>query len=87
MNVDESNENEDDEIAHALAAADALGKATQVSSVETDVITDGLKELDMDNYDEEEDGNYSPLANMLIWVEHSLFIFNVLAVLFIFNSF
>lgn len=56
MNVDESNEHEDDEVAHALAAADALGKATQVSSVETDDITDGLKELDMDNYDEEEDG-------------------------------
>lgn len=56
MNVDESKENEDDEVAIALAAADALGKATQVSSVGTDDITDGLKELDMDNYDDEEDG-------------------------------
>ncbi|KAM3338526.1 periodic tryptophan protein 1 isoform X1 [Capsicum galapagoense] len=56
MNVDESKENEDDEVAHALVAADALGKATQVASVGTDDITDGLKELDMDNYDEEEDG-------------------------------
>ncbi|KAL3339022.1 hypothetical protein AABB24_027904 [Solanum stoloniferum] len=56
MNVDESKENEDDEVAIALAAADALGKATQVSSVGTDDIIDGLKELDMDNYDEEEEG-------------------------------
>lgn len=91
MNVDESKENEDDEIAHALAAADALGKATQVSSVGTDDITDGLKELDMDNYDDEDDGNLSPLANMLIWVEHSFFssffISNVLAVFFMFSSF
>uniref|UniRef100_M1A5R7 WD-repeat protein n=1 Tax=Solanum tuberosum TaxID=4113 RepID=M1A5R7_SOLTU len=56
MNVDESEENEDDEVAIALAAADALGKATQVSSAGTDDIIDGLKELDMDNYDEEEEG-------------------------------
>ncbi|KAM3374739.1 periodic tryptophan protein 1 [Capsicum galapagoense] len=56
MHVDESKENEDDEVAHALAAADALGKATQVACVGADDIADGLKELDMDNYDEEEDG-------------------------------
>ncbi|PHT30553.1 hypothetical protein CQW23_29858 [Capsicum baccatum] len=56
MHVDESKENEDDEVAHALAAADALGKATQVASVGADDIADGLKELDMDNYDDEEDG-------------------------------
>ncbi|MCD7463219.1 hypothetical protein HAX54_050169, partial [Datura stramonium] len=56
MNFDESKENEHDEVALALAAADALGKATQVASIGTDDITDGLKELDMDNYDDEEDG-------------------------------
>ncbi|KAK4371581.1 hypothetical protein RND71_011056 [Anisodus tanguticus] len=38
------------------SAADALGKATQVASLGTDDITDGLKGLDMDNYDDEEDG-------------------------------
>ncbi|KAJ8565013.1 hypothetical protein K7X08_001473 [Anisodus acutangulus] len=56
MNVDESKGKDDDEVAVALSAADALGKATQVASLGTDDITDGLKELDMDNYDDDEDG-------------------------------
>lgn len=81
MNVDESKKNEDDEVAIALAAADALGKATQVSSAGTDDIIDGLKELDMDNYDEEEEGKLNALTHILIWVEHSFFYnSNVLAV-------
>ncbi|KAL3517575.1 hypothetical protein ACH5RR_020164 [Cinchona calisaya] len=46
----------DDEIAQALAAADALGKGSRGTHPETDSITDALKELDMDNYDEEDDG-------------------------------
>ncbi|KAL3531343.1 hypothetical protein ACH5RR_010665 [Cinchona calisaya] len=46
----------DDEIAQALAAADALGKGSKGTNAETDSITDALKELDMDNYDEEDDG-------------------------------
>lgn len=56
MNVDESKENEDDEVAVALAAANALGKATKDVSLGTDNITNGLKELKMENYDDEEDG-------------------------------
>ncbi|XP_009801085.1 uncharacterized protein LOC107797017 [Nicotiana tabacum] len=56
MNVDESKENEDDEVAVALAAANALGKATKDVSLGTDNITNGLKELNMENYDDEEDG-------------------------------
>ncbi|KAA8550863.1 hypothetical protein F0562_002547 [Nyssa sinensis] len=47
-----------DEIAHALVAADALGKASKstTSGTNFDDITDGLKELDMEHYDEEDDG-------------------------------
>ncbi|KAL6007138.1 hypothetical protein ACLOJK_032634 [Asimina triloba] len=42
-----------DEISQALAAADALGKKSGSNFEE---ITDGLKELNMDNYDEEDAG-------------------------------
>ncbi|XP_073143509.1 uncharacterized protein [Henckelia pumila] len=45
-----------DELVNALAAADALGKAPSNSKLETDGLTDALKELDMDNYDDEDDG-------------------------------
>lgn len=41
-----------DEVAHALAAASTLG----CTNLETDSIEDALKELDMDHYDEEDDG-------------------------------
>ncbi|KAI3472797.1 hypothetical protein Pfo_031126 [Paulownia fortunei] len=54
MNVDAFKQ--DDELARALSAADALGKASKSSKQETDSLTDALKELDMDNYDEEDDG-------------------------------
>ncbi|KAK6120080.1 hypothetical protein DH2020_046210 [Rehmannia glutinosa] len=54
MNVDAVKQ--DDELARALSAADALGKASKSSKAETDSLTDALKELDMDNYDEEDDG-------------------------------
>ncbi|KAK4373629.1 hypothetical protein RND71_009013 [Anisodus tanguticus] len=75
MNVDESKGKDDDEVVVALSAADALGKATQVASLGTDDITDALKELDMDNYDDDDDGNLSPLANMFICVQHSIELF------------
>ncbi|CAI9784857.1 unnamed protein product [Fraxinus pennsylvanica] len=45
-----------DEVAHAMAAANALGKASKSTNPETDSIADALKELDMDYYDEEDDG-------------------------------
>ncbi|KAF8405898.1 hypothetical protein HHK36_007976 [Tetracentron sinense] len=45
-----------DEVAHALSVADALGKTSNNTSSGFQNITDGLRELDMDNYDEEEDG-------------------------------
>lgn len=54
MNVDAFNQ--DDELARALSAADALGKASKSAKPETDSLTDALKELDMDHYDEEDDG-------------------------------
>ncbi|KAL2471293.1 Transducin/WD40 repeat-like superfamily protein [Abeliophyllum distichum] len=45
-----------DEVAHALAAANALGMASKSTNPETEGIADALKELDMDGYDEEDDG-------------------------------
>lgn len=55
MDVDDS---KDEEIANALAVAQALGKSSESTKSETkyDDIADGLKELDMDNYDDEDDG-------------------------------
>ncbi|KAK4408069.1 putative WD repeat-containing protein C17D11.16 [Sesamum angolense] len=54
MNVDALKQ--DDELARALSAADALGKTSKSSMAETDRLTDTLRELDMDRYDEEDDG-------------------------------
>lgn len=56
MDVDASKQT--DEVTHALAVADALGKSSKnnKSAAKFDDITDGLKELDMDNYDEEDEG-------------------------------
>ena len=62
MDLDQSKQ--DAEVAQALAAADALGKGSKGTHPETDSIADALKELDMDNYDEEDDGN-SILENCL----------------------
>ncbi|KAL2488919.1 Transducin/WD40 repeat-like superfamily protein [Forsythia ovata] len=45
-----------DEVAHALAAANALGMASKSTNPETDGIADALKELDMDGCDKEDDG-------------------------------
>lgn len=45
------------DVAQALAVADALGKTSKnKSGTQLEDLTDGLKELDMDNYDEEDDG-------------------------------
>lgn len=48
----------DEEIVNALAVAQALGKSSETTNLETkyDDIAEGLKELDMDNYDNEDDG-------------------------------
>ncbi|KAL2556805.1 Transducin/WD40 repeat-like superfamily protein [Forsythia ovata] len=59
MNSNESQQN--DKVAHALAAADALGKASKSVNPITDSITDALKDLEMDNYDEEDDGIFMEL--------------------------
>ncbi|KAF5955624.1 hypothetical protein HYC85_008480 [Camellia sinensis] len=46
-----------DEVARALVAADALGKASlSTTSVPFQDIADSLQELDMEHYDEEDDG-------------------------------
>ncbi|KAK2976588.1 hypothetical protein RJ640_024209 [Escallonia rubra] len=56
MNVDAARQPE--EVTHALVAAEALGKVpkTTTSGTNFEDIADGLRELDMDNYDEEDDG-------------------------------
>ncbi|KAJ0027285.1 hypothetical protein Pint_36037 [Pistacia integerrima] len=47
-----------DEVSQALAVADALGKTSKSknSGTKLDDIADGLKELDMDHYDDEDEG-------------------------------
>lgn len=47
---------QDDDLSNALSAANALGKAIKTGNPEADSLTEALKELDMDNYDEEDDG-------------------------------
>lgn len=47
---------QDEEIAHALVAAEALGKGSKITNSESDSIADAFEKLDMDNYDEENDG-------------------------------
>ncbi|XP_074558735.1 uncharacterized protein LOC141814695 [Curcuma longa] len=54
MDVDASIE--EDEVVHALAAAKALSNKGDKSSSCFPDIADGLRELDMDHYDEEDDG-------------------------------
>ncbi|GMY22608.1 periodic tryptophan protein 1 like [Fagus crenata] len=46
------------EVAQALEVADALGRTSNIAKSKTsfDNIADGLRELDMENYDEEDDG-------------------------------
>ena len=46
------------EVAQALEVADALGRTSNIakSKASFDNIGDGLRELDMENYDEEDDG-------------------------------
>lgn len=69
--VDGSNEDEEEieedeiqisEVDHAKAVAEAFGKSSKSknasSSMEVDEVAEGLKELDMDNYDEEDDGTF-----------------------------
>ncbi|GFP84366.1 periodic tryptophan protein 1 homolog [Phtheirospermum japonicum] len=54
MNVDAFNQ--DGELARASFAADALGKPSKNGNPECDSLANALKELDMDRYDEEDDG-------------------------------
>lgn len=56
MGVEENEQG--DNVSHALAVANALGKTSKSknSGDKFDDITDGLKELDMDNYDDEDEG-------------------------------
>ncbi|XP_042506648.1 uncharacterized WD repeat-containing protein C17D11.16-like [Macadamia integrifolia] len=55
MDVDAAKQTDD--VSHALAAANALGRTCNTSSgTNFQDITDGLRELDMDHYDEEDDG-------------------------------
>lgn len=55
--MDADAEKQTGEVAQALAVADALGKTSNnKSGAQLEDLTDGLKELDMENYDEEDDG-------------------------------
>ena len=64
---DEKEEEEDgdeiSEVNHAKAVAKGFGKSSNRKkasiSMEVDEVADGLKELNMDNYDEEDDGMFS----------------------------
>lgn len=49
---------EEDEVAQALAAADAIGKSSKSTDLKNTFhdITNGLQELNMEQYDEEDDG-------------------------------
>ena len=56
----------DEEVAHAKAVAKSLGKscsksnvASSSSSTDPDEVVKFMKELDMDNYDEEDDGTFT----------------------------
>ncbi|KAJ6907192.1 periodic tryptophan protein 1 [Populus alba x Populus x berolinensis] len=65
------------EVSQALAVANALGRSSKVNKSETkfDDIADGLQELDMDNYDEEDDENKRVIGRHagLVW-EHLIHI-------------
>ena len=55
--MDAGAEKQTGEVAQALAVADALGKTSKSKSgTQLEDLTDGLKELDMEHYDEEDDG-------------------------------
>lgn len=56
MDVDAAKQT--DEIACALEVADALGRTSNKAKLATsfDDVTNSLRELDMENYDEEDDG-------------------------------
>lgn len=62
-----------DEVSHAMAVAGALGKASKSkNSARFDDIADGLKELDMDHYDDEDEG-----ASVFNFIYFSLVLFDV----------
>lgn len=53
-NDDERMSMQDEDIAHALVAADALGKGSKSTNTDSDHIAEALEKLDMDNYDKED---------------------------------
>jgi hypothetical protein len=67
---DENEEDDDankknDEVAHALTVADAIGKPSNENS---DDITLALKDLNMDNYDEEDEEGVFLFIHILNYV-------------------
>ncbi len=54
MDVDSTAKDTDTDVGKALAVAHALGRSSRGKKI--DDIADGLKELDMENYDEEDEG-------------------------------
>lgn len=58
---DSDNEDENDEVAKALTVADAVGKS---SNGNCDDITLALNDLNMDRYDDEDEGIYLFVQNL-----------------------
>ena len=54
--IDVEIEKQDDEVAQALTVADAIGKT---SAEKSDDISIALRELNMENYDDEDEGTYN----------------------------
>ncbi|EFH46274.1 hypothetical protein ARALYDRAFT_914780 [Arabidopsis lyrata subsp. lyrata] len=87
---DEEEETDDEEengdVAHAKAIAKEFGKSSKSknassssSSMEVDEVADGLKELDMDNYDEEDDapGLGIFITPVMRWIHISRTIYDI----------
>lgn len=72
--MDVDNLKEVDEVAHALAAAKALGKdQVTKSSADLQDISDILRELNMDHYDDEDEGAFSsPTFLFKLYIEKPL---------------
>lgn len=66
MDVDTSKQRE--EVAHALAAAESLHQTKDsASSDPLQDVSDGLRELNMDRYDEEDDGTFLHFASYALF--------------------
>lgn len=72
MEEEEEGGDQVSEVDRAKAVAEAFGKSsnTKSSSMEVDEVAAAMKELDMDNYDEEDDGTFvhHSVLSLLVFV-------------------